>query len=85
MSNTIDTVARDIIADKKAWETSGKEDFQALLEAVAMEVDDEINEAKAEEIFETSMSFEDEFEDSEVSSLMSAGYEDSDIDMFEEC
>ena len=84
MSNTIDTIARDIISDKAAWETSGKEDFQSLLETVAMEVEDEMNEAKAEEILDTRMSYEDEFEDSEVSSLMSEGYEDSDIDMFEE-
>lgn len=84
MSNTIDTIARDILEDKAAWETSGKEDFQSLLETVAMEVEDEMNEAKVEDILDTRMSYEDDIEDSEVSSLMSESYEDSDIDMFEE-
>lgn len=84
MSNTIDTIAYEIISDKTTWETSGKEDFRSLLEAVSMEVDDEINERRAEEIFDTCISFEDEFNDEEVSSLMSESYEDSDIDMFEE-
>ena len=49
-----------------------------------MEVEDEMNEAKAEDILDTRMSYEDDIEDSEVSSLMSESYEDSDIDMFEE-
>lgn len=84
MSNTIDTIARDIISDKTTWETSGKEDFKSLLETIYMEVDDEINE----ESFDSCVSFEDEYNEriseDKVSSLMSESYLDSDIDMFEE-
>ena len=67
----------------KAVEEAKKE-ADSLMINKCLKYEDEINEAKAEDILDTRMSYEDDIEDSEVSSLMSESYEDSDIDMFEE-
>ena len=47
-----DTVVREILSDKEAWETSGKEDFQSLLETISAEVDEEIELIETEDYIE---------------------------------
>jgi hypothetical protein len=48
MSNTMDTIAEDILSDKETWATSGKEEFLSFLEAIALEVEDEMKEKEGD-------------------------------------
>lgn len=84
MSN-VDVVAKEILSDKDAWTTSGKEDFLALLESISLEVEEEMELDETEGLLDVDMGIEDkELGIEDVSSLMSGGYNETEFDTFED-